>query len=978
MNLIKVFLSILFIALPHLLVAQELIYDQYTTDDGLPSNTIYEIVQDSNGLIWMGTENGLVSYDGVSFERFSDSRLKDNDILKLEISKDGHVTFGNTSNQYCRLEGEELKVMDVGFNGFFNLKSTQTDDFIIAFSGRFANNLSKYQDSLVSIDLGTFYGVNFDGPNKYSAYYFCEVIDTNKDIKINVRNYCIPANKTVNSLGVFKFSIDNQFSLVRERKMWKVDSTLYANIGSNFTYLFSDKNNEYVTTLDGLLIYNNKTNTIYNKLENFEIGYGFIDNEKNIWLSTINDGLLKIINHDYDILPRRGIGKDLRDVKVFNDKILSFSFSNLSIYDYNFDLIENIPLKFDQYKNLASFDDEIYVFEAKSIKRFNGDGHETNIAKMDILQKAVMPLENKIYIADKIGLYITNKENLIQDHDEIELERVFNLSGINVIEGTYSCGTIYLGTDNGLYQFDKYTQTVDSLKYSLNTKNIRSLFLNQDETLWIGTSNDGLYSLDMDGTLDSLDIESCIGSNVINDIVQFDNYLFVATSTGLARYNLNTKDCRVLNEYRGLLTNSIRKISVKSLDSIFVTQNKELIMIDNSLFDKEVNNPKLLLENIYINNTLYKPEDETLVLNYDENNIEFQFDYYTYRKVGIKMLQYKFGLDTSWTKSNDLNLRFPSLEPNTYSLDVRGLFANTERTDISSFEFIIRAPWWQTLWARVIGLLVLVFSIYSYISRRSRRVLEQEELKRENLKQIEVSKRENLKRLEASKREYLEQINKIKDKALQLQMNPHFIFNAMNAIQNFITSDREKDATIYLAKFAKLIRLIFEYSNATLISMEAELDFVRLYIDLEQLRFQDRITCILEISESIQSEKDILKVPPLLIQPIIENSFKHGLFHKLSGGELKISYDLQGDTIVTVVEDNGIGREASKELKKGKSNEDRYSGLKNIMERLEIFSFNNAEQENSLLIEDLYKEGKPSGTKTTLKVTLDVNKENFQ
>ena len=113
MNFAKNLLPVLLLVICQNSSAQELHYDQYTTDDGLPSNTIYEIVQDSNGLLWMGTENGLVSYDGVTFERFTDSRLKDNDIIELEISKDGHVTFSNISNQYCRLERGELIVEDV-------------------------------------------------------------------------------------------------------------------------------------------------------------------------------------------------------------------------------------------------------------------------------------------------------------------------------------------------------------------------------------------------------------------------------------------------------------------------------------------------------------------------------------------------------------------------------------------------------------------------------------------------------------------------------------------------------------------------------------------------------------------------------------------------------------------------------------------------------------------------------------------------
>ena len=297
-------------------------------------------------------------------------------------------------------------------------------------------------------------------------------------------------------------------------------------------------------------------------------------------------------------------------------------------------------------------------------------------------------------------------------------------------------------------------------------------------------------------------------------------------------------------------------------------------------------------------------------------------------------------------------LRFPSLSAGAYTLEVEGYFADGVHTNTSTLNFEINPPWWQSTFARlVMGFLFIALFSVTFILRVKR-----------------------IKGLEASKRENLQQINKVKDQALQLQMNPHFIFNAMNAIQNFITSDRDKDATIYLAKFAKLIRLIFEYSNTNLITIEEELDFVSLYLDLEQLRFKDRIGCILNISESIENEKDILKVPPLLIQPIIENSFKHGLFHKLVGGELKISYDLEGDTIVTIVEDNGIGRMASRAMNNARSNEDRHSGLKNIYQRLEIFKFNNPDQDNSMIVEDLFCDGKPCGTKTTIKVTIDENK----
>jgi LytS/YehU family sensor histidine kinase len=127
---------------------------------------------------------------------------------------------------------------------------------------------------------------------------------------------------------------------------------------------------------------------------------------------------------------------------------------------------------------------------------------------------------------------------------------------------------------------------------------------------------------------------------------------------------------------------------------------------------------------------------------------------------------------------------------------------------------------------------------------------------------------------------------------------------------------------------------------------------------LEQLRFQDRITCTLNISESIESENDILKVPPLLIQRIIESSFKHGLFHELGGGQLNVSYGLEGDTIVAAVDDNVIGRDSSTAMRGAISNKERHSVLKNIMQHLEIFRFNMPEHENSMLVEDIFCDGK--------------------
>jgi len=265
--------------------------------------------------------------------------------------------------------------------------------------------------------------------------------------------------------------------------------------------------------------------------------------------------------------------------------------------------------------------------------------------------------------------------------------------------------------------------------------------------------------------------------------------------------------------------------------------------------------------------------------------------------------------------------------------------------------FRINKPWWQTLWFRIFAVLAVLGVLAQVVRLRTSRVRKEE----------------------ASKRAYLQQINEVKDQALQLQMNPHFVFNAMNAIQHFVVSRKEEAAANYLARFAKLIRFIFEYSSRRLITVEEELEFVGLYLDLEGLRFDGRTVVNFEVDPVVEDDKDLLFIPPLLVQPVIENSFKHGLFHKSSTGVLTVRYGMVGDLLTIVVEDNGIGRVASHAMKNDDEQKDRPSGLRNIGERLKILNFNNQSNDNRIEVEDLYIDGKAQGTRTILTLAINEN-----
>ena len=150
-------------------------------------------------------------------------------------------------------------------------------------------------------------------------------------------------------------------------------------------------------------------------------------------------------------------------------------------------------------------------------------------------------------------------------------------------------------------------------------------------------------------------------------------------------------------------------------------------------------------------------------------------------------------------------------------------------------------------------------------------------------------------------------------RSLRAQMNPHFIFNALNSVNLYIAQKDERTANKYLTDFSRLMRLVLEQSQKDFIPLQQELEMIKLYINLEHDRFKDKFEYELNIDGEL--DEDSLQIPPMLIQPYIENAIWHGLRYKEDKGLLKIQYKLEGENILVRIEDNGIGRKKSREIK---------------------------------------------------------------
>ena len=205
--------------------------------------------------------------------------------------------------------------------------------------------------------------------------------------------------------------------------------------------------------------------------------------------------------------------------------------------------------------------------------------------------------------------------------------------------------------------------------------------------------------------------------------------------------------------------------------------------------------------------------------------------------------------------------------------------------------------------------------------------------------------------------------------ALRAQMNPHFIFNCLNSINRYIVKSDQATASLYLTRFAKLIRLILDNSNSKNITLSNELEALKLYIEMEALRFDKKFTYRITVDENIST--DSLELPPLIIQPYVENAIWHGLLHKEAGGHLQIHISLINETmLVCEIEDNGVGREKAKDMKSKSATSRKSLGMKLTEDRLALLNKNATLNASIDIIDIVQDNGEAGGTKVILKIPV--------
>ena len=216
---------------------------------------------------------------------------------------------------------------------------------------------------------------------------------------------------------------------------------------------------------------------------------------------------------------------------------------------------------------------------------------------------------------------------------------------------------------------------------------------------------------------------------------------------------------------------------------------------------------------------------------------------------------------------------------------------------------------------------------------------------------------------------YKHKLDELTFSALRSQMNPHFIFNALNTIQGFVYFNDKKSASGYLGKFSHLIRKILDSSNKQIITLEEEIEILRLYTDIEKARFGENFNVTIDIDPALDLE--YILIPPMLIQPYVENSIKHGVFHKQGDKLLLIRIGKVEDQelIEVVIDDNGIGRERSKEINKSRVAHHSFATAANE-KRIDLINQNLDKKTKVKIIDKVNIDGSPAGTTVIITIPM--------
>ncbi|ARN78458.1 hypothetical protein BST97_10930 [Nonlabens spongiae] len=959
-----------------LVTAQQPVSIHLTEKDGLPDKEFYGIAEDNSGFIWLAGNKGLTRFDGKNFKTYSHPKKRGLSVFEINIDAQNRVWCINISGQVFYVENGKM----VLFRDFKNELKGQLPQLTVA-SNTVVLRTSR-QVLVVDIASKELKSIDYDlyELNTY-PFVFNDQIILSKDKNLHfstekhqkVFRETPPFFEKLNGQGLINRSVeidDNfiltcftslrespQFYKFSKNKVIKINSEVldHLRVIQKIKYI---KDKIWICTTEGIysLKITNKSieieDAFFKKNHTTDI---VMDRDENYFITTLNDGVY--------VIPNLHINK--LDLPEKINKTTALASIDSTLY------IGSKGGAAAKYKTLSKAVELIDFENKEPINDIAVDTFKNQVSFVKKLQtvtldaygKKVLPVTNQgsikklIFLnADSLMLASSARSSIAPIYHEFNRDS----TTYSIFKRGYTCiydhttQSKYFGLVDELVKVDQEFKIKKLVRQNGQDVLTKSMALDKNGNLWVATFTHGLLKFNNDTLINSWDISNGLLSNNLNAIAINKPYLWISSDAGIQRLHTETGEFKNLTKEDGVPYYSVLDIEPLS-NQIYFSGGDYIFHVDQEKVFKEFTPVDYYFTEVSINGSVV-PMNTTYILDEKESEVEISYSGTGLRAMSSGSYEYCLkGLSNEWIQINPgvNSVFFNSLPAGDYEFRLRPTSGNSKQATFKTINLIVTVPFYETFWFW--GLVVLsAVLIILYLQFRRARFRESEKNK-----QLLSLKREK------------EFIN-LKLENLRSQMNPHFVFNALNSIQEYILKNQRSQAGEYLGKFADLIRTYLDHSVKGRISLQEEIDSLKMYLELEQLRFEDRLSYKIDIN--VNEDATRICIPTMLIQPYVENALKHGLLHVEGERRLSILFcdaETDKEAIICSIDDNGIGRKKARELQEKKRHKP--FATKATGDRISLLNYV-LEKEASVHITDKYDGEKPQGTIVCIKIpyTLEV------
>jgi ligand-binding sensor domain-containing protein len=978
-----------------------------------------EIFQDSDGFLWIGTVHGLVRFDGYETQFWTHDPNESNTMAANNIDAIGQDSSGRI---WIGLKDYGLDILDPELKSFTHLCLPDHDGHCMQRVS--VNDIISDGDSVmwVGSTSGLLQFSDTDQPKLLRIYRHEAEDPYSLSSDIILRTFI----DSYDRLWVGTHDGINQFDRSHSRFINKFSNKSFP--GTQTLDITEDQSGQIWlsmrSTKESLYYYNELSGNFepvpgYADRQLGELRITF-DHDNNLWLSSRGAGA-----HFVDAVTgmRTFLGpkyettqgyRNLYGQQSFTDKYgnVWMTGNYLTKWPDTGKKIMNLRTDENQVISVYANADAIWYSE-NELWRYHRGSQVTNVVfarnlPTNIRRSAGQPTRRvycmEDYDEDNIILTTTRNIFIWNTKTDAFIEFPLNYGGpFREFVITPDRKQIWVCRNQGTpLLFDLKAGQAFHPPYVSRILNPRCIAQADDGDLWIGSGTDGVYHLDaatkevVNFIPNHTDPDLRLSDFTVNDISISGKYIWVATNLGINKIDISSLTVIRLPRQTSSLHNSTMSILPDASGLLWISTQNGLVCFDpvketvrhfdrrdgliNTVYtpgasykDKmgilyfggdqgidyfdpnkmginqvppDLYISKILVNNIRADSNIATHHIRNLNLKHTENSIEIELLALHLTAPSFNTYAYRIPtLDTAWRHlGNQRTITLANMQPGSYTLQARAANADGVWSEEKNLmQLRINLPFWATWWfisSSIITLIAMLSMAYRY-----------------HIRQIET--RERLKSV------FNKRVAELESTALRAQMNPHFLFNSINSVKSLISQGDNAKATQYLTRFGQLIRQVLANSEKSLVRLQEELEALRLYLEIEQLRFQN-FTYDITVGEDVNA--DFIEVPPLILQPYAENAIWHGLMHQSTDQrKISVSVALKDDYLYMSVEDNGIGREAARKIKMLGHARKGGMGMRLTSDRLRLLHKIYG-QEVQVIVEDLSENGKPAGTKVVIKL----------